>query len=909
MREKLFSSIKHDDAALFGKHMASEGFSALFGRFSLLSLLYLYGAKRILKKYLPELLKERPRTHEPSFFEAEALFRKKAGKTLRHFTEKEISPLEMLAALGERRTLQKLYPHYPNHVRYLASINRIWLTRTGKEARVAKDKLFLPAAPLSSLGKRTFALFTPVFLGIGVAFLAVTLSLSAYFGWGTSKVYYKVHTAGEMVSALSHEQTILLKKDVALSSGVESYGAAFEGEGHVVRLKKPMAEIFSGEMRNVTFLLESGFQGDAVILENRGRLTNVRVIAEGKQAKGGEYMSALTAVNKGKIENCTAALSLDISGDSGGNCYYAAFAGKNEGSIVDCALTGSVTARNVDVGGIAGTNGKEGKITNCSVNAALTESSDLKGWTPNVAGVVCHNEGRVENCSVSSGVSSVLRAPDRCSEMHQSTLPEAKLQVEYCDCDSFPLFCADSPSPLDTQSSHVSDSLAAYFDDVALYYSYLMSYYTLSEGQNDWQITIGNNRAYSNYYYFVLNAKNAFDNANVSLTKSIEYSVNTGALIGLNRDFTLTFGTDKTLAEFRTVLARLFGFVDAEDFISCAEKTAAAYLANSPEVTDTYLDRTNCKGAVYTASGAFVLPFAFKNELSDTPLLALVIIDAEGGISVWLHHAEVAFRVTNYDNALQTEELATLALYGRCSLFDSIPSSYAAGIACENAGSVKNCVNEGPVTATAQNGASFAGGIITLNASVTTDGITSVGVIEHCSGLGEVLATSTTNNSYAGGIAALNEKNSSILSSRQVASVRAQSEGSVYDFTGGIVAQNSGSVRQSFFIGRLDNFDEDSAVGAICGVHYLHYNLWTGEWYSSIGSDNAFVSEGTHACGAVISDGDAWGNGYNGLRTGSVYTAYLIEHNESFGSFSNLLDLEVPALTLDELKTKEIYYE
>lgn len=888
IREKLLESIKNDDAARFGERVSPELYSVVFGRFSLLSLLYLYDAKRIIKRYLAELLRERPRIREPAFYEAETLFRKKAGKTLRHFSDREISPLEMLAALGKRRELKRLYPLYPNHVRFLANINRIWLTRTGKELTVKKDKLSLPAMPLSFAERRLHRIFAPIFLGMGVAFLAVTLSLSAYFGWGTSKVYYKAHSGGELLSALSQNDFVLLEKDLSLSSGVKSYASTIEGAGHVVRLKQPLTDSFSGEIRDVTFVLESGFRGDAVILENTGTLTNVRVIAQGRYAKGGEYMSLLTSVNKGKIENCTATFAAEIAGDTRGDCFYAAFAGSNEGIISNCIVTGSVTARNVDVAGIAGNNSVKGEIKDCVVDATLTENSDLWGWTPNVAGIVCHNEGSIEGCTVSGSVTSVLNGRERCTESRYISMEDTKLRLEYCDCDSFSLFRGSEAveSALAADTTNVSDSLVNYYDYLSAYYYYFINTYVMIEGANEWQLPIvsGNPYTYNYYYNFVSYAKNIFDNSELLLTKNVGYTLDSGAVIGLNEDFTITYGSDRTLADFRAVIAELFGFSDAEEFLDCASRIADAYQVNAlGAALGSVSERLKYKGAIYTQTGAFFLPFVWESQLSDTPVLAFVIVEEEGRISVWLQNAEAAFKATNYDNAIQKEEIAAITLYGRCSLFEPNASAYAAGVVCVNVGSVKECTNRSAVTANAENGSSSAGGIVAIN---TKEG-SSRGVINRCSGLGEVMATSTTNNSYAGGIAAQNMSDCYIIASRQLASVLAQSEGSYYDFTGGIVGDNSGGIQGSFFIGTLEDGDEDSLIGAICGMTYLYYGNYTNA------DGNAYVKENVYAFGALY---DVNRKVLYGLNAFSSDTQYLLDYGAT-------------PMTLDELRESEIYYE
>ncbi|HCJ01474.1 MAG TPA: hypothetical protein DHV31_01145 [Clostridiales bacterium] len=408
VREKLYQSIVKDDVKTFGSLCTPEVFSSVFGHFPLLSLVYLYGAKRILSKHFSDLIKERGRVRQPGFAAADTLFRKKAGKTLRHFAGRDVSPLEMLAVLGERGKLRKLYSLYPNATRYLPMIKNIYFTRIGKVVTVKKDKLILPPEPLAFAERKLLFRLAFIFLGIGVALALTTALLSVYFGWGTSAVYLKVRSGDTALSALTKDQPMIIKSDITLAKGVDSYSAKIGGENHVIALSAPFAERFSGEIRDVTFLLTKDFKGDAVILENSGALLNVRVIAEGEWEKGGEYVSALVAVNKGKITSCSVQADLTIGGDQRGNCYLGMIAGKNEGVIQNCLAKGSCTAENVDLAGIVGENLSAGSVHDCTVEMNLTQRTTLQGWNPNVAGICDTNHGVIERCVFSGSISAVV---------------------------------------------------------------------------------------------------------------------------------------------------------------------------------------------------------------------------------------------------------------------------------------------------------------------------------------------------------------------------------------------------------------------------------------------------------------------------------------------------------------------
>ncbi len=418
-REQLLQIIKKDNVKAFGELLSSDLLATSFGRFPLLSLLYLFQAKHIVKKYQAELIKERPRSKEPPLREADLLFSKKAGKALRYFMEKDVSPLEMLALLGMRKELLKLYPIYPNAVRFLPSIHKIYFTRVGEGVTTVGDTLILPKELLSFSEKRFRRIVALVLFVVSIAVISTTTALSVYFGLGNNIVYYKARSEKSFVSALNQDKTIILKSDIALSGTTKAYSSKIEGDRHILSLKAPFAEKFSGEMQNVIFVLEEGFKGDAVILENEGTLKNVSVIAEGRSfEKGGEYVGLLTKINKGTIEGSTAVADVTFLGSDGGDSYFGPFAGDNQGTINNCRSECTASSLAVDLGGIAGKN-STGSITDCFVKANLQEATTIEKWNPNVGGVAAYNEGTIYGCTVTGSIIS----SNVCQEEDKENIP------------------------------------------------------------------------------------------------------------------------------------------------------------------------------------------------------------------------------------------------------------------------------------------------------------------------------------------------------------------------------------------------------------------------------------------------------------------------------------------------------
>ena len=412
---RLLEIVRADDVKGFGEIASPEVFSAVFGRFPILSLLYLFSARRIVKRHFDELIKERPRLRYDRIEEADALFVKKAGKALRHYHAKEVSPLEMLAILGRPSALKKLYAVYPAADRYLAALHEIYYTRLGEGVVRKGEALILPKEPMPYLQKKIFRVSSFILLALFALTLALTLSLSAYTGMGTTAHPYRVRNEKELTSVLKEGGTVSLEKDITLSSTGKEVSAEIIGGNHIIRLTAPFAEVFTGVLKDVTFVLEEGYPARAVIGKNQGKLENVSVVTqdlsytksafeetlaeertdENEESPDTAVFSLFATVNEGLILDSAAVVTLTFTGEEGGNSYFAAFVGENKGTVKGCSAQGKVTSLAVDMAGIVARNKAEGNITECGSSVEFTQRTTVSGWNPNVAGVVAENEGGV----------------------------------------------------------------------------------------------------------------------------------------------------------------------------------------------------------------------------------------------------------------------------------------------------------------------------------------------------------------------------------------------------------------------------------------------------------------------------------------------------------------------------------
>ncbi|MBP5207559.1 MAG: InlB B-repeat-containing protein, partial [Clostridia bacterium] len=251
------------------------------------------------------------------------------------------------------------------------------------------------------------------------------------------------------------------------------------------------------------------------------------------------------------------------------------------------------------------------------------------------------------------GYSSVC---PRCSAVYTHSLANG-IKVNYCNCCGFAVALKDEGST-DNLATRSYGSLYDYnlpdkFDSIATLYAAFAA-----------------DRTGENYTAFFEKAKEVLDGSVSALTKDLDYSLSDGAFIGIGSEYKYTPAeTERTYADILAATAKLFGYEDAEMFVQYAQSVAAVYHANGIGASTSY--RLKYIGAVYTANGSFILPYAFKTNLGEATLLSFVIVDADGGVSVWLSDLDVLFSITAYDQELPENSNTLIDVYGCCELYEN----------------------------------------------------------------------------------------------------------------------------------------------------------------------------------------------------------------------------------------------
>ena len=439
--EQLLSIIEQDDCKAFGV-LAEETRCGSYrlGRFPVLSLLYLYGAKKILSRYEDKLISLA--TWEPLRESALAAqrFMKAAGKCLRLYYNEVVSPLEMLLILQKDRRAKKLYSRVMPSDTVKARLKQIYSIQYGLGVRFEGDRMILGRRPLNRREKRSvIALALGGFFALATV-VAVPTTVSSLTGYRTGGDVTRLNQIN-----FSLDTTYTLKKDIVIPDNyaAKEFNCTIVGDGNKITFGKNAAfEVFRGKLSGVTIQTEGSpvFLAcapdsllkdvnveinadmqvtndssalitltnygvlDGVSATVRGSLTALAGDADGTQESvfGGlvlnnAYTVTFAQTYFGTVKNCTVHYEeLTLQGETMANATFAGVVGVNRGLVENCRVTGSISADTFDLAGACYVNAST--LSSVTNEANLSQVALGEGWTPIVGGVVIENAAVVQNC-------------------------------------------------------------------------------------------------------------------------------------------------------------------------------------------------------------------------------------------------------------------------------------------------------------------------------------------------------------------------------------------------------------------------------------------------------------------------------------------------------------------------------
>jgi len=417
----LLNSIKSDNLLLFTQ-LVEHNESISFGRFPILTLCYLYKAKKIIKHHSDTLSQITNYTVINEDYSIYKEFLKYAGRTLRLYTSNNtISPIELLAIMHKDGRVKKLYNQYNQNQliseqiqNNLKNIYSIW----GQEIYFGNTELIIEKKPLSRKELRNIKHSIIYSSACALSICAIYLIIALTLGVGLPSLPYKISTEKQLLLALESNGNYVISKDITLNSPIDkitNFSGSLNGNNHTITINfntnNNLFKCNTGTIKNLKIMyqeinktINSSFS--LLVTENRGTINNINITCNdldlncNKSNMKDIYINAIANTNEGTINNCNIKLSSQITTQGTGNCYMSAVVGNNTGKITNCNLIeeSQITAFETDLSGIATFNDVGATIYNCRNYANLTQNSTSFDWSPNVAGIVLTNYGIIESC-------------------------------------------------------------------------------------------------------------------------------------------------------------------------------------------------------------------------------------------------------------------------------------------------------------------------------------------------------------------------------------------------------------------------------------------------------------------------------------------------------------------------------
>lgn len=425
---KIFDAVKKDDLKMFSSILISHSdLNLCYGRFPLLSLMYLYGSYKILDRYEKFMLGIKNYKVTDEYFEIYKKFKKHAKKCLKLYVEKDkfVDPIEMLAILDERLILKQNYSKLYKNEEIVKNLKLIYNLKENSDVEISMNEFDCKKKKLN-VKQKIFNSIILIFLCICLIFSGTSIGVIGFkTGIGTAGSPIIIRNEQEFISALKNgKKNYLLKNDMTLSSkeisGLYNFSGTLDGGGHKVvfedEINNSLFKKLTGKLKNLNFeIAYSNFEINnnyAIIAEySSGIIENCEISGtfvgktlETENDVSSEevedvFVSLFAVENAGVILNCLANVSVNVVNVNETNVYFSAFAGTNNGEIKYSKNSSEkeyqiqIETDTVDVAGIVAIN--NGKIYGCENFANISQVSS-KAWHPNTAGIAMTNNGNIE---------------------------------------------------------------------------------------------------------------------------------------------------------------------------------------------------------------------------------------------------------------------------------------------------------------------------------------------------------------------------------------------------------------------------------------------------------------------------------------------------------------------------------
>ena len=428
----VLNSIKTDDVSAFDAYFSENSLNVgdvLVGRFPILSILYLYNARKLIKKYQGDLLRSNG-DYLLIFSENNELylrFNKVAGRVMRLYSADDVvSPLEMLLILDKTSEVKKLYPQIVHTKKIKENLQSIYSIKYGLDINFDGDYVEIERRPMTKTERKKL-----LFAIIG-AILAVAIIVGTPFVVNVFYPFIGIDTDGtennggnsendsnddteenngdtpeKTIEVSSFEQidfesdnSYLLTDDLTLSYTESIIDTKCEIDGNEKKITvanfdgTTLFETFSGKIENVTFDFSNV---DFTINKakglfcnvNEGTISNVKFLINGKiKTVVPTETSDVPVANDDVLFNYYSLLYKNYTS-------FAVVSFINNGLIDGCSVENTLalsgeTSANSSYAGFS-------MINNATINACAI-SGTINSNTVDLSGIVNYNRYLVKGC-------------------------------------------------------------------------------------------------------------------------------------------------------------------------------------------------------------------------------------------------------------------------------------------------------------------------------------------------------------------------------------------------------------------------------------------------------------------------------------------------------------------------------
>ncbi|MCL2176999.1 MAG: hypothetical protein FWB72_03505 [Firmicutes bacterium] len=441
--QDVFNAVVKDDVTEFSRLLTlKKSYAYLaFGRFPLLSIIYLYKARRIGKKFEEALVRVNDFVGQEEPIDAYKKFREVADTAIRFFTNAEyISPAEILLLTDDIEHLNSVVTKMgiskdnPNSKHIVERMEKIANSKDF-DIEVKNGALFIPLKASRRVAKKRRLAFVASFVLVGIIILNSVLLgiIGGTIGLGTENNPRVINNTAQFERALSSgSRHFVLKTDINLTEKAptrNSRGTNFsylfsevsaniDVNGHTITLSASaaLANRLSGSLKNANFVIQGtrtlsgvinadcGF--GLVVNENAGLISQSDVIVDA--TLNGEALSTtlvytsawfmagvFARANNGTITDSTVVGDIKLLGSGRPNFYFGGFVGENFG-VLSGVTTLEGTNFNSYTVGLAGIAvGNRGQIYSARNYAQINQIVRHSRWNIWLAGVVIINEGSI----------------------------------------------------------------------------------------------------------------------------------------------------------------------------------------------------------------------------------------------------------------------------------------------------------------------------------------------------------------------------------------------------------------------------------------------------------------------------------------------------------------------------------